>query len=129
MSWQSQRWLPHDLRLAAVSAHALVCSLRRLAARSLCARHDVDAPRVVRGGVVVQTFGGWGRRPCKAGARPLGAPAERWRHRGVVLVGTDTQDFSGDARAFARRFGLTYASVHDGQGSLMTRYGVTGMPE
>src|SRR6266850_1046539 len=83
----------------------------------------------LRGRVVVLNFWASWCRPCKDEAPTLEAAAERWRHRGVVFVGIDTQDFSSDARAFARRFGLTYASVHDGQGTLMTRYGVTGMPE
>ena len=46
-----------------------------------------------------------------------------------MFVGVDSQDFTSDARAFARRFGLTYDSVHDGAGTVMTRYGVTGLPE
>ena len=83
----------------------------------------------LRGRVVVLNFWASWCRACKDEARTLEAAAERWRRRGVVFVGVDSQDFTGDARAFARRFGLSYASVHDGPGSLMTRYGVTGLPE
>ena len=83
----------------------------------------------LRGRVVVLNFWASWCRPCKDEARTLEAAAERWRRRGVLFLGIDSQDFTGDARAFSRRFGLTYASVHDGQGSLMTRYGVTGLPE
>src|SRR5438067_632280 len=83
----------------------------------------------LRGRVVVLNFWASWCRPCKDEARTLEAAAERWRRRGVLFVGIDSQDFTGDARAFSRRFGLTYASVHDGQGSLMTHYGVTGLPE
>jgi cytochrome c biogenesis protein CcmG/thiol:disulfide interchange protein DsbE len=83
----------------------------------------------LRGRVVVLNFWASWCRACKDEARTLGAAADRWQRRGVVFVGIDSQDFTGDARAFARRFGLTYASVHDGSGGLMTRYGVTGMPE
>src|SRR5437879_6980948 len=58
----------------------------------------------LRGRVVVLNFWASWCRPCKDEAPTLEAAAERWRHRGVVFVGIDTQDFSSDARAFARRF-------------------------
>jgi cytochrome c biogenesis protein CcmG, thiol:disulfide interchange protein DsbE len=83
----------------------------------------------LRGRVVVLNFWASWCHACRDEARTLAAAAERWQGRGVVFVGIDSQDFTGDARAFARRYGLTYPSVHDGSGSLMTRYGVTGLPE
>ena len=83
----------------------------------------------LRGRVVVLNFWASWCRACKDEARTIEVAAERWQRRGVVFVGIDSQDFTGDARAFARRYGLTYASVHDGSGSEMTRYGVTGLPE
>jgi cytochrome c biogenesis protein CcmG/thiol:disulfide interchange protein DsbE len=83
----------------------------------------------LRGRVVVLNFWASWCRACKDEARTIEAAARRWHRRGVVFVGIDSQDFTSDARAFARRFGLTYVSVHDGPGGVMTRYGVTGMPE
>jgi cytochrome c biogenesis protein CcmG/thiol:disulfide interchange protein DsbE len=83
----------------------------------------------LRGRVVVLNFWASWCHACKDEARTLAAAAKQWQPRGVVFVGVDSQDFSSDARAFARRFGLRYADVHDGSGSLMTRYGVTGLPE
>jgi cytochrome c biogenesis protein CcmG, thiol:disulfide interchange protein DsbE len=83
----------------------------------------------LRGRVVVLNFWASWCRACKDEARTLAAAAHRWQPRGIVFVGVDSQDFTSDARAFARRFGLSYASVHDGSGALMTRYGVTGLPE
>jgi cytochrome c biogenesis protein CcmG/thiol:disulfide interchange protein DsbE len=83
----------------------------------------------LRGRVVVLNFWASWCKPCKEEARTVEAAARRWQTHGVVFVGIDTQDFKSDARAFQRRFGLTYPSVHDGAGSAMTRYGVTGFPE
>ncbi|HEX8053179.1 MAG TPA: TlpA disulfide reductase family protein [Thermoleophilaceae bacterium] len=34
-----------------------------------------------------------------------------------------------DARAFARRYGLTYPSVRDGDGATRKSFGVNGQPE
>jgi cytochrome c biogenesis protein CcmG/thiol:disulfide interchange protein DsbE len=83
----------------------------------------------LRGRVVVLNFWASWCSACKDEARTIEAGATRWQPRGVVFVGVDSQDFKGDARAFARRYGLTYPSVHDGPGGVMTRYGVTGFPE
>ena len=83
----------------------------------------------LRGRVVVLNFWASWCQACKDEARTVEAAARRWQPRGVVFVGVDSQDFTSDARRFARRFSLTYGSVHDGSGSVMTRYGVTGLPE
>ena len=83
----------------------------------------------LRGRVVVLNFWASWCGACKDEARTIEAGARRWQPRGVVFLGVDSQDFKRDARAFARRYALTYPSVHDGPGSVMTRYGVTGFPE
>jgi cytochrome c biogenesis protein CcmG/thiol:disulfide interchange protein DsbE len=83
----------------------------------------------LRGRVVVLNFWASWCRSCKDEARIVEAAAERWRGRGVEFVGVDSQDFTGDARAFMRRHRLSYPSVHDGPGATMARYGVTGLPE
>jgi len=83
----------------------------------------------LHGRVVVLNFWASWCQACKDEARTVEAAVRRWQPRGVVFVGVDSQDFTSDARRFARRFGLTYGSVHDGSGSVMTRYGVTGLPE
>jgi cytochrome c biogenesis protein CcmG/thiol:disulfide interchange protein DsbE len=66
--------------------------------------------------------------PCRDEA-PLFEAAAR-EHRGeLVVIGVDFEDFTGDARAFVRRFGLTYPIVRDGNGGEKARWGVTGAPE
>ena len=83
----------------------------------------------LRGKVVVINFWASWCVPCKEEAPRLEAAARRWAARDVVVLGIDSQDFSGDARRFARRYGLTYPLVHDGPGKVRSRYGVTGFPE
>jgi cytochrome c biogenesis protein CcmG, thiol:disulfide interchange protein DsbE len=83
----------------------------------------------LRGKVVVLNFWASWCDPCKSEAPRLEAAWRNFRRDGVVVVGVDAQDFSGDARNFIRRFELTYPNVHDGPGDVLPKYGVTGFPE
>ena len=83
----------------------------------------------LRGKAVVLNFWASWCIPCKEEARVLEAAWRRWRSRDVVVVGIDSQDFTGDARRFARRYGMTYPLVHDGAGKTRTAYGVPAYPE
>jgi cytochrome c biogenesis protein CcmG/thiol:disulfide interchange protein DsbE len=83
----------------------------------------------LRGKSVVLNFWASWCVPCKEEAPRLQAGSRRWAADGVVVVGIDSQDFRGDARRFARRYGVTYPIVHDGPGKTGESYGVTGFPE
>jgi cytochrome c biogenesis protein CcmG/thiol:disulfide interchange protein DsbE len=83
----------------------------------------------LRGKVVVLNFWASWCEPCKQEAPRLERAWQQWRNRGVVVLGVDAQDFSTDAKRFIRRYKLTYPAVHDGPGSILGAYGVTGFPE
>jgi cytochrome c biogenesis protein CcmG/thiol:disulfide interchange protein DsbE len=83
----------------------------------------------LRGKAVVLNFWASWCGPCKDEAPLLQEAWERYRDRGVVVVGIDAQDFSGDAKRFVARYRITYPNLHDGKGSTLGRFGVTGFPE
>jgi cytochrome c biogenesis protein CcmG, thiol:disulfide interchange protein DsbE len=83
----------------------------------------------LRGKVVVLNFWASWCSPCKSEAPRLEAAWRRYREEGVVVLGVDGQDFSGDAKRFIRNHRITYPNVHDGPGNIGTKYGVTGYPE
>jgi len=83
----------------------------------------------LRGKVVVLNFWASWCAPCKSEAPRLEAAWQRYRPQGVVVLGVDGQDFSGDAKRFIRKHDITYPNVHDGPGNIGSKYGVSGYPE
>jgi cytochrome c biogenesis protein CcmG/thiol:disulfide interchange protein DsbE len=82
----------------------------------------------LRGKVVVLNFWASWCYPCKQEAPALAEAARRWAGR-VVVLGVDVNDFAGDARRFARKYGLRYPLVHDNHNLTSPKYGLTGLPE
>ena len=83
----------------------------------------------LRGKAVVVNFWASWCGPCKEEAPFLEQVWQQNRKRELVVVGLDAKDFRGDARRFARRFGLTFPIVFDGPGDTANDFGVTGFPE
>jgi cytochrome c biogenesis protein CcmG/thiol:disulfide interchange protein DsbE len=82
----------------------------------------------LRGKVVVLNFWASWCYPCKQEAPALAAAAKRWPGQ-VVVLGVDVNDFAGDARKFASKYGLDYPLVHDNHNVTSPKYGLTGLPE
>jgi cytochrome c biogenesis protein CcmG/thiol:disulfide interchange protein DsbE len=83
----------------------------------------------LRGKAVVVNFWASWCVPCRDEAPVLQQAYERYRGRGLVVLGVDVNDFRQDARRFMRRYGLTYPIVYDGKGSTVGKWGVRGFPE
>jgi cytochrome c biogenesis protein CcmG/thiol:disulfide interchange protein DsbE len=79
-------------------------------------------------GVVLNVWASW-CIPCRDEAPYLEQVWRDNRSRGLVVVGLDAKDFRRDARAFMRRYDLTFPVVYDGPGDTLAGYGVTGFPE
>jgi cytochrome c biogenesis protein CcmG/thiol:disulfide interchange protein DsbE len=82
----------------------------------------------LRGKAIVLNFWASWCIPCKAEAPQLESAWQRWREHGVVVLGVDSQDFTGDARRFMRRHDVTYPVVHD-SGTHANEYGLPPYPE
>jgi cytochrome c biogenesis protein CcmG/thiol:disulfide interchange protein DsbE len=67
--------------------------------------------------------------PCRDEAPLLQAAHEKYRGDGVVVLGIDARDFVSDARAFVRKYRITYRNLYDGPGELVEPWGVSGWPE
>jgi cytochrome c biogenesis protein CcmG/thiol:disulfide interchange protein DsbE len=78
--------------------------------------------------VVVNFWASW-CDPCKHEAPLLEATWRRVQGQGIVFLGIDFQDSTGDGLSFLRTYGITYPNVVDPTGSTAINYGVTGVPE
>lgn len=84
----------------------------------------------LRGKVVVVNFwASWCYPACWNEAPRLQAAWERYRERGVVVVGIIYQDREPSAREFIRRHGKTYPNGMDAKSRIAIDYGVYGVPE
>ncbi|MCW4385957.1 TlpA family protein disulfide reductase [Salinibacterium sp. SYSU T00001] len=67
------------------------------------------------GRVVVVNFWYAACGPCRAEAPDLEALHQKYKDEGVSFVGVNTLDQPENALAFARKYGITYPSIMDGE--------------
>jgi cytochrome c biogenesis protein CcmG, thiol:disulfide interchange protein DsbE len=82
-----------------------------------------------RGKVVVLNYWASWCPPCRNESPLLARWQRRIASRGGTVVGVDALDVTSDARAFIRRYGLSYPMLRDGDGHTQHRFGITGYPE
>jgi cytochrome c biogenesis protein CcmG, thiol:disulfide interchange protein DsbE len=82
----------------------------------------------LRGKAVIVNFWASWCVPCKREAPALERSWRKHSGEGLVVLGIDANDVSGDARHFARKLGLTYPLVH-APTTIWDDWGVTGVPE
>lgn len=94
----------------------------------------LDSPRSLslrslRGHPVLLNFWGSYCPPCKDELPFLEIVYRRYRARGVIVLGIDTEgDVRAQARAMARHLDLTYPIVSDVRGDVADRYNIQGTP-
>jgi cytochrome c biogenesis protein CcmG, thiol:disulfide interchange protein DsbE len=83
----------------------------------------------LRGKAVVINFWASWCGPCKSEAPVLEKLWQEYRGKGVVFVGVDSNDASGDALRFMNAHGITYPVVSDKNGLVAAnRYDVADLP-
>ena len=115
--------LAHQSHPPKIGVPAPVFTLKRLDGNG---RVDLAS---LRGKPVVLNFWASWCNPCKVEAAALEAAYRRYRSQGVVFLGVDYHDVTGDARTFLSHHDVTYTTLQDGSGMVGDKYGLSGVPE
>jgi cytochrome c biogenesis protein CcmG/thiol:disulfide interchange protein DsbE len=79
--------------------------------------------------VLVNVWASW-CVPCREESPALERFHREHRGRGFTVLGVDSNDLTGDALSFVRRYEISYPQLHDGDGDFsQDDLGTTGVPE
>ncbi len=110
----------------AVFARLLACALL-----FACAASNADAPPTLeqhRGKVVVIDFWASWCGPCRQSFPWLNSIAQKYRDKGLVVLGINVDRERSDADRFLKEVPANFPVVYDPAGSLAAKYQVAGMP-
>ncbi|MDF2694089.1 MAG: thioredoxin family protein [Labilithrix sp.] len=82
----------------------------------------------LRGRPVVLDFWATWCGPCQAEAPIVNTIAQRYKDKGLAVVGVNTSDEDGLAARFVSRKGLGFPIVYDENNAIARKYGVTSLP-
>jgi peroxiredoxin len=96
--------------------------------RLLDSRGTFDSRDALEKKVVVVRFQASWCRPCAREGPALERLYERYRRRGVEVIGVQVQDTAADARRFLHDHGATYPAGLDPRLTVANRFGLKGTP-
>jgi thiol-disulfide isomerase/thioredoxin len=82
----------------------------------------------LRGHPVVLDFWATWCGPCQAESPIVNGIAQRFKDKGLVVVGVNTSDAEGLAAKYAAKKGLTFPMVYDEGNLIATKYRVDNLP-
>jgi cytochrome c biogenesis protein CcmG/thiol:disulfide interchange protein DsbE len=83
----------------------------------------------LKGKVVMIDFWASWCTPCRQEAPVLAQVYKEYQGRGVEFIGISIWDRPSDAQDYIQRFGITYPSGLDSEGTILVDYAVRGIPE
>lgn len=114
---------PHEIPTPLIGKAAAPFSLKTFSGNQF----SLEA---VRGRVVVVNFwASWCFPACYEEAPALERAWQRYKDRGIVMIGIDIQDKDEAARKFLAQFGHSFPNAPDPMGRVSVDYGVYGVPE
>ena len=81
-----------------------------------------------RGKVILLNFWATWCEPCKAEMPVFERALQRYRDRGLVVLGVDFQERDEEVTAFLRTVGVTFPSMIDSTGEVSRQWRATGLP-
>jgi thiol-disulfide isomerase/thioredoxin len=82
----------------------------------------------LKGSPVILSFWATWCGPCQAEAPLIDRVAQRYKDRGLVVVGVNTSDREGNAGAWARTRRVSYTIAYDTENAVAAAYGVETLP-